>query len=73
MADEIKQRTVYVLTRKNKADNDDSDIYLGSTSQPLWRRFADHRKMPNGSLTGITNFINECMKLGYKIGRFYLY
>ena len=43
MADEIKERTVYVLTRKNKADDDDSDIYVGSTSRTLEQRFVVHR------------------------------
>ena len=28
MRDDIKQRIVYVLTRKNKADDDDADMYL---------------------------------------------
>ena len=43
MSDEIKNRTVYVLTRKNKADDDDTDIYVGSTSQPLGQRLCGHR------------------------------
>ena len=43
MSDEIKQRIVYVLTRTNKADNDDSDIYVGSTSMYLSNRLALHR------------------------------
>ena len=28
MSDEIKQRIVYILTRKDKADDDDTDIYI---------------------------------------------
>ena len=28
MSGEIKQRIVYVLTRKDKADDDDTDIYV---------------------------------------------
>ena len=64
MADEIKQRTVYVLTRKNKADDDDSDIYVGSTSQPLWRRFADHRKDAKWSI----NRNNKLYKRMYEVG-----
>ena len=43
MPDEIKPRIVYVLTRTNKADDDDSDIYVGSTSQPLEQRLAGHK------------------------------
>ena len=39
----IKERTVYVLTRKNKADDDDTDIYVGSTSLPLGQRLQTHR------------------------------
>ena len=42
MATEIKQRTVYVLTRTNKDDDDDTDIYVGSTSQPLNDRLRRH-------------------------------
>ena len=42
-AGEIKQRIVYVLTRKNKADGDDTDIYVGSTSKPLNDRLCCHR------------------------------
>ena len=42
MSNGIKNRIVYVLTRKNKAD-DDTDIYVGSTSKPLGKRFADHK------------------------------
>ena len=44
MVDEIKERTVYVLTRKNKADDDDTDIYVGSTSLPLWKRSCCHKQ-----------------------------
>lgn len=42
-ADEIKPRIVYVLTRKNKADDDDTDMYVGSTSMPLNKRLCCHR------------------------------
>ena len=38
----IKQRIVYVLTRKNKAD-DDTNLYVGSTSQTLEQRLSKHR------------------------------
>ena len=43
-ADEIKPRIVYVLTRKDKADDDGTDIYVGSTSLPLEKRFTLHRQ-----------------------------
>ena len=43
MSDEIKQRIVYVLTRKDKADDDDTDIYVGSTSQSLEKRLSQHK------------------------------
>ena len=46
-ADEIKNRIVYVLTRKDKADDDDTDIYVGSTSLPLEKRFSLHRYNAN--------------------------
>ena len=41
--DKIKQRIVYVLTRKNKSDDDDTDIYVGSTSRSLEQRLCCHR------------------------------
>lgn len=44
MSDEIKTRIVYVLTRTNKADDDDTDIYVGSTSLSLKERLRIHRK-----------------------------
>ena len=40
---DIKQRTVYVLTPMNKADDDDTDVYVGSTSMSLKQRLAGHR------------------------------
>ena len=43
MTSEIKQRFVYVLTRTNKADDDDTDIYVGSTSLSLRQRLWMHR------------------------------
>ena len=43
MSSENKQRIVYVLTRTNKADDDDTDIYIGSTSQSLNDRLGQHR------------------------------
>ena len=39
---DIKYRIVYVLKRTNKDDGDDADIYVGSTSQPLWKQLANH-------------------------------
>ena len=42
-ADEIKNRIVYVLCRTDKPE-DGSDIYIGSTSQPLKERLRCHRK-----------------------------
>ena len=41
--DEIKPRIVYVLTRKDKADDDDTDIYVGSTLKSLNDRLCNHR------------------------------
>ena len=37
-ADKIKNRTVYMLCRTDKPD-DGTDIYIGSTSVPLGRRY----------------------------------
>ena len=42
-ADEIKNRTVYVLCRKDKPE-DGTDLYIGSTSQPLKERLRCHRE-----------------------------
>ena len=42
MSNEIKLRIVYVLTRKNKADADDTDLYVGSTSHRLGKRLYQH-------------------------------
>ena len=47
--DEIKQRTVYQLVRTDKPD-DGTDIYVGSTSEPLKARLQKHR-----SYVGICN------------------
>ena len=43
MSNEIKPRIVYVLTRTNMADDDDTDIYVGSTSKTLRKRLCIHR------------------------------
>ena len=42
-SDKIKNRTVYVLTRKDKADDDDTDVHVGSTSLRLGKRFTHHK------------------------------
>ena len=43
MADGIKNRTVYMLCRKDK-EEDGTDIYIGSTARPLGERFREHKK-----------------------------
>ena len=43
MSDEIKNRTVYMLCRKDKPE-DGTDLYIGSTSRPLKERLWDHKK-----------------------------
>ena len=52
-ADEIKNRTVYVLCRKDKPE-DGTDLYIGSTSQPLKERLRCHKKdaqrLKNGNI-----------------------
>ena len=53
MSNGIKQRIVYVLTRKNKADGDDTDIYVSSTSNPLSHMMCNHRCV--GIRTGYEN------------------
>ena len=42
MSDEIKNRTVYMLCRKDK-EEDGADFYIGSTSRPLKERLWGHR------------------------------
>ena len=44
MADEIKNRTVYMLCKKDKSEDDGLDVYVGSTSQTLEQRLSGHRK-----------------------------
>ena len=39
MSNEIKNRTVFMLCRTD----DGNDIYVGSTSIPLRKRFANHK------------------------------
>ena len=56
-ANEIKQRIVYVLTRKDKDDDDDTDIYVGSTSKPLNGRLRCHK--------------NDAQRLGNENNRLY--
>lgn len=59
MSNGIKQRIVYVLTRTNKADDDDTDLYVGSTSIPLSQtmHMCNHRCI--------------AIKKGYKNNRLY--
>ena len=63
-ANEIKQRIVYVLTRKGKADDDDTNIYVKSTSKPLNGRLCRHRY----SATGSGNENNRLYKRMREIG-----
>ena len=42
-ASEIKNRIVYVLCRTDKPE-DGTDLYIGTTSQPLKERLRSHRK-----------------------------
>ena len=43
MSDEIKDRTVYMLCRKDKKE-DGTDICIGSTARPLAERLREHKK-----------------------------
>ena len=43
-AEEIKNRTVYMLCRTDKTEDDGVDIYVGSTSIPLKERLRCHQK-----------------------------
>ena len=40
---EIKPRTVYLLKRTDKEEDDGKDLYVGSTSKALKKRLYDHR------------------------------
>ena len=40
---DIKPRTVYLLRRTDKEEDDGTDTYIGSTSKPLKYRLKDHR------------------------------
>ena len=44
MTCEIKNRTVYMLCRTDKTEDDGTDIYIGSTSRPLKERLWEHQK-----------------------------
>ena len=44
MSDEIKDRIVYMLCRKDKKEDDGLDLYIGSTSRPLKERLREHKK-----------------------------
>ena len=46
---EIKERVVYVITRTSKADDDNTDIYVGSTSYSLKKRLCEHRSTARGA------------------------
>ena len=46
---EIKERVVYVLTRKNKAADNNTDVYVGSTSYSLKKRLCEHRSTARGA------------------------
>ena len=43
MSNGIKPRTVYMICRTDKTEDDGTDIYVGSTSQPLRIRLSEHR------------------------------
>ena len=42
MSNEIKNRTVYMLCRADKTEDDGNYVYVGSTSQPLCQRLRTH-------------------------------
>ena len=39
---DIKPRTVYLMRRTDKEEDDGKDLYIGSTSQTLKKRLQDH-------------------------------
>ena len=44
MSGGIKERTVYMLCRIGKVEDDGTDVYIGSTSKPLCQRFSEHKQ-----------------------------
>ena len=66
MTDKVKQRIVYVLTRKNKADDDGSDMYLGCTSLPLERRLCCHRSDAQKPEHGNNRLYKRMREIGLK-------
>ena len=44
MADEIKERTVYMLCREDKDEDNGKDVYVGSTSKTVKERLRCHIK-----------------------------
>ena len=44
MSDEIKNRTIYMLCRKDKTEDDGTGLYIGSTTRPLGEWLRKHKK-----------------------------
>ena len=73
MADKIKERTVYMLCRTDKAEDDGTDVYVGSTSCPLGRRFAVHKQRAgnpsNFKYYGTSKLYERMREVGVQLGK----
>ena len=63
---EIKERTVYQSVRTDKP-NDGTDIYVGSTSQPLKKRLVCHRSHAKICNSKLYTRMDEVGKYNWKI------
>ena len=55
---DIKPRTVYLLRRTDKEEDDGTDLYVGSTSANLKDRLWKHKSC----VIGLVNFTPKCEK-----------
>ena len=63
MSDEIKNRTVYMLCRKDKSE-DGTDIYIGSTSKTLEKRLSGHRSDAQSLKNGGSRVYKRMREIG---------
>ena len=64
MSDEIKNRTVYMLCRKDKKEDDGLDLYIGGTSLPLKERLRCHRSGAKSLKNGGTRVYKRMREIG---------
>ena len=64
-ADEMKNRTVYMICRTDKVEDDGVDIYAGSTSSSLEKRLQEHRNSSRSKRDGGVKL--HCKKSNYAL------